>query len=87
MSILDKEICSNCNNPIWLCRSTDNRIDFEVRTGTCYAEAEIKDYEEDKRNPDLGSGEYHYAVPRGIENEEGGYDPLPSRREALAKTI
>lgn len=83
VSILDKEICKTCSNPVWLCHSTDNRIDFEVRIGTCYAQAELKDYEENKSNADLNNGEYPYAVAVGVENEDGSRDPLPSRREAM----
>ena len=82
--VLDQEKCPQCGNPVWYCHSTDNRIDFEVKTGVCYAKAEIEDFEKDEKNK-LGSGEYRYAVPVGLENEDKTRDPLPSRAEALAK--
>ena len=82
--ILDLEKCKTCGNPVWLCHSTNNAIDFEVTLGVCYAKAEIEDYENNPANPKLGSGEYRYAKPVGIKNEDGSYDPLPSRREALS---
>lgn len=82
---MDREICKSCGNPVWLCHSADNRIQFDVKVGACYAKAEIQDYEKDKGKPELGSGEYLYAVPVGVENEDGSHDPLPSRREALKK--
>jgi len=85
--ILEKEVCKTCGNPVWLCHSTNNAIDFEVKTGACYADAEIKDYEEKPGAERLSAGEYHYAVAVGIKNEDGTYDPLPSRREALASTV
>ena len=81
--ILDKEICQSCGNPVWLCHSTNNTIDFEIVTGTCYAKAELEDYEENSANEKLGSGEYHYAQAVGIKNEDNTYDELPSRSEAL----
>jgi hypothetical protein len=84
---LDNEICKTCGNPVWFCHSADNRIDFEIRTGACYAKAEIDDFEENNSNPKLEAGEYHYAVPVGIKNEDGTFDPLPSRREAMEKLV
>lgn len=80
--ILDAETCTICNNPIWLCHSTDNRIDFSVTKRTCYAKAEIEDFEKSTEGKNLDSGEYLIAVPRGIENATGIDDPLPTRSEA-----
>lgn len=82
--ILDLEKCKNCGNPVWLCHSTNSAIDFEVKVGTCYAKAEIEDYENNPTNNKLGAGEYLYAQAVGIKNEDGTYDALPSRREALS---
>lgn len=83
---MDREVCNSCGNPIWLCHSADNRIQFDVRTGACYAKAEIEDYEDEKSGkPKLGPGEYHYAVAVGLDNEDGTFEPLPSRREAMEK--
>lgn len=79
---MDTEVCSICNNPIWLCHSTDNRIDFKVKTRTCYAKAEIEDFENSEKGKNLGNGEYLIAVPIGIEDERGEFEPLPTRQEA-----
>ena len=80
--VLDSEKCTRCNNPIWLCHSTDNRIDFKVKTRTCYAKAEIEDFENSEKGKNLGNGEYLIAVPIGIEDERGEFEPLPTRQEA-----
>lgn len=69
---------------MWLCHSTNNAIDFEVKVGVCYAKAELEDYENNPANEKLGSGEYRYTMPVGIKNEDGTYEPLPSRLEALS---
>lgn len=82
--IIENERCKTCGNPIWLCHSTNNEIDFEVRTGACYAKAELDDFEENPVNEKLGSGEYHYAAAVGIKNEDGTYEPLPTRREVMS---
>jgi len=82
---LNKDVCSSCGNPVWLCHSSDNRIEFEIGTRACYAKAEIETYEKDERNPPLEAGEYHVATAVGLENEDGTRDPLPSRREAMEK--
>ena len=83
--IMDREICSICNNPIWLCHSTDNRIEFKVDVRTCYAKSEIEDYEKTPAGKNLGTGEYLVAKAIGLENNEGGFDPLPTRTEAYNK--
>lgn len=82
---MDTEVCTICNNPIWLCHSTDNRIDFKVKTRTCYAKAEIEDYEKSEKGKSLDSGAYLIAVPVGIEDEKGEPEPLPRRHEAYMK--
>lgn len=88
VNVINREICKTCGNPVWICHSTDNRIEFDVRVGTCYADAEIKEYEKRVDNgeaPKLSPGEYLYAIPVGIENDEGEHDPLPTRLEAMLK--
>lgn len=82
--LLEKEKCPQCGNPVWYCHSSDNRIDFEVKKGICYAQAELGDYEKLQRE-ELSAGEYRYVVPVGLENEDKTRDPLPSRSEAIAK--
>lgn len=84
MITMNREKCPKCGNPVWLCHSADNRIDFEPKINTCYATAEIAEKQKLDRE-ELGPGQYYYAKPVGIENEDGTRDPLPSREEALAK--
>lgn len=79
---MDTEICSICNNPVWLCHSTDNRIDFEVKTRTCYAKAELEDYQKSEKGKNLDHGEYLIAVPIGIEVTGEDQESLPTRYEA-----
>lgn len=69
---------------MWLCHSTNNAIDFEVLVGACFAKAEIEDAEESTQAEKLGAGEYYYAKPVGIKEEDGSYAELPSRFEALS---
>lgn len=78
---MGREICSICKNPIWLCHSTNNEIDFEVKTLTCYARADLDIMEESKRDK-LAPGEYRVVKPVGVDNGLGGKDPLPNRRTA-----
>ena len=82
---LDSEICSMCQNPIWLCHSTDNRIDFIVSKRTCYAKAEQEDFEKGPKGKNLSSGEYLISRAAGIEGVNGEREPLPTRREAYSK--
>lgn len=80
--ILESEVCSRCNNPIWLCHSTDNSIDFKVSKRTCYATAELEDFEKRDMGKKLEAGQYLVAKPIGIEGEKGEFEPLPPRHEA-----
>lgn len=82
---MNNEKCSSCGNPVWLCHSASNQIEFEIRKGACYGKAEVDDIK--KTHPELdepGPGEYYYAVAVGIDDGEGGHEPLPRRREAMA---
>lgn len=83
--MMDTERCKLCNNPVWLCHSNDNRIEFNVKVSTCYAKAELEDYDKTRKGKDMGSGEYTVAVPIGIENMDGSFEPLPTRHEAYQK--
>lgn len=82
---MDREICTICNNPVWLCHSTDNRIEFEVKVRTCYAKADIESYEKSERGKRLGDGEYLVARAVGLDDGQGNYEPLPSRHEAYQR--
>ena len=66
-SRLNAEMCDKCGNPIWLCRTSDSRVRFEVDTYVCAADKELskRRKEREKRKKDLKDGEYEYvrAVP------------------------
>ena len=78
---MDQEVCPICNNPIWLCHSTDNRIEFKVVTRTCYAKADLEDFEKSDKGKGLGSGEYLVARPVSVDEDED----LPTRHEAYER--
>lgn len=66
-SRLNAEMCDKCGNPIWLCRTSDSRVRFEVDTYVCYADKELskRREEREKRKKKLKDGEYEFvrAVP------------------------
>lgn len=76
-TILQKETCQKCGQPLWICRSSNKNILFRVRKATCYAAAELEKKQDDKRFK-LAKGEYAYAVPYTLDES-----PLPSRRDYL----
>lgn len=82
---MDREVCGICNNPVWLCHSTDNRIEFKASVRTCYAKAEIEDFEKSNKGKDLSAGEYVVARPIGLDDGRGNFEPLPNRREAFSR--
>lgn len=83
---LQDETCPKCGHPVWLCRSTGNRVEFRVREAYCAAERTMKEYENrTKRGKEKPSreerkewGRYHYTEPKVPHGVEGG---LPTRKE------
>ena len=82
---MDREVCTICNNPVWLCHSTDNRIEFKPSIRTCFAKAEIEDFEKTEKGKNLSAGEYIIARPIGLDDGQGNIEPLPNRHEAYQR--
>jgi len=84
--ILQDETCPKCGQPVWLCRSTDNRIEFKVEETVCYATRAIeeKNARKEKKNKKISADEKHswgliqYAVPFVPENIGA---ELPTRKD------
>lgn len=76
-SQLNVEMCDKCGNPIWLCRTTDGRVRFEVETYVCYADKELQKRRKKRedRKRELKDGEYEFV--RAVPDVEGVV--LPSR--------
>lgn len=85
--ILQDETCPKCGHPVWLCRSSDPRVQFRVTSNVCFAERALKEYEDQKkprtqREKDMKTrkewGSFYSTspfVPKNIEGE------LPTRTE------
>lgn len=72
-TLMNKEVCQSCGQPIWICRNSDRNIDFSVRAATCYAKAAIEKKEESRskqKNGKLKHGEYLYVVPMQVNGKE-----------------
>lgn len=80
---LQDEICPRCGHPVWLCRSTSNRVQFHVREAYCSAERALKE-KENAGNKKISAkdkrewGRYMYTEPYVPESVGGD---LPTRRE------
>lgn len=84
MTIMNKEKCGGCGNPVWVCRNSSNNIDFSVRKGICYAKAAQDKYEERQsklRNNKTKPGEFVYTVPMQV---NGKPIPVGTRSEYYA---
>lgn len=77
-TIMNKETCPKCGQPIWICRSSDKNLGFSVKVGLCYASAELEKWQDSKRGKNLKKGEYPYVVPTMYDDS-----PLPSRLDYL----
>ena len=77
LQILEQETCSECGNPIWICRNDNaHNVGFKIKVTTCYAKAELDKWQErqDKSNKKLGPGEIPYIVSYTYDDSD-----MPSR--------
>lgn len=90
--ILQDELCPKCGHPIWLCRSTSNRVEFKAQEAYCAGERALKEKEdasksrEDKAKPKEKKtwGQFFYTSPYTPPNIEGG---LPTRAEFYQEMV
>jgi hypothetical protein len=59
-TVLNRETCKECGQPLWICRSSNKNLNFSVRTDVCYAKAELDKFSKGK---EFGPGEHPYIVP------------------------
>lgn len=87
--IIQDEKCPQCGNPIWLCRSNDNNIEWVTREDICYASRakEEKAANRDKKPREKIDaktrakwGRIDYVTPRVISAAPEGTE-LPTRKE------
>lgn len=85
--ILQSEICPQCQNPVWLCRSSSHDVGWSVRTEVCQAtkEREERDWRrENKGNPKREErakwGRFSYVVPIVPGHRPEGTE-LPTRKQ------
>jgi hypothetical protein len=87
--ILEDETCPKCGQPTWLCRNTDERVDFKYRDTICYATRAVEEArasqsssgkDKKKVSPEERKswGRIEYSIPFVPEHIEG---ELPTRRE------
>lgn len=78
--ILQDETCTECGNPIWVCRNeAAANVGFKVKTAKCFAKGELEKWQEaqeKKKNKKKVYGEYPYVVPYTYDD-----GPMPTREE------
>lgn len=85
--ILEDEKCSQCGNPVWLCRSNSNKFIFEVNNETCYATKALEQHKDGKlpakdraKAADKKDwGKFYYTTPKLLPYEE----TMPTREDFL----
>jgi hypothetical protein len=78
LQILEQETCSECGNPIWVCRNDNaHNVGFKIKVTTCYAKAEMDKWRErqEKSNKKDVPGELPYIVAYTYDDS-----PMPSRK-------
>lgn len=80
LTIIEEEVCNSCKTPLWLAYSTDNRIQFEVKSSFCYACAKLEQHREEHKK-DTKPGEIHYVKAYSVLEDQ----PLPGRFESYMR--
>jgi hypothetical protein len=80
LTVLEEEACNSCKTPLWHAYSTNNHIQFEVKTSHCYACAALEKYREEHKK-EAKPGQIHYVKATTVFKDE----PLPSRYESYAR--
>lgn len=84
--ILQDEICHQCGNPVWLCHSTSNSVEFKAYETTCYATRE-RMKREDNKKPSKERADKKEKAEWGVVTTMTPYKPdyaegeMPTRRE------
>lgn len=81
-TILKRETCGKCGQPLWICRSSNNMLSFSVRSDVCYAAAALDSYNNNKTTKKERPGEYRYVVPVMLNDE-----PMPRRIDYLKEQL
>lgn len=77
--MLEDETCSECGNPIWICRNESaTNVGFKIKTTKCFAKAELDKWREaeEKKKKKQKHGEMPYIVAYTYDES-----PMPTRRE------
>jgi len=67
------EICQQCGYPIYLCHSSDSRIEFEVHKETCFAAAEVERAQDRTKDKAYGARFVPYVVIHTENGEKAEY--------------
>lgn len=79
-TILNKETCNECGQPLWICRSSNKDLLFKVRTDICYAKAEMEKWQ--KKNTKLKPGQSPYIVAEMRKGQR-----MPSRETYITELM
>lgn len=77
--MLEDETCSECGNPIWVCRNDSaTNVGFKIKTTVCYAKAELDKWrdKQDKKKAKAKPGELPYIVAYTYDD-----GPMPTRQD------
>lgn len=78
-TVLQKETCGECGQPLWICRSNNNNLTFSVRKGMCYAKLAMEKWRDTPGGKEPKKGEVPYVIPSRFDEDI----PLPSRMDYL----
>jgi hypothetical protein len=83
--MLQEETCSECGNPIWICRNDEaTNVGFKIKTSKCHAKAELEmwqEREEKKKTKKKAYGEYPYTIAYTYDDS-----PMPTRASYYQQT-
>jgi len=59
MQMLEDETCTECGNPIWICRNEDaSNVGFRIKVSKCFAKAELDKWRESEEKSNSNKKKY-----------------------------
>lgn len=86
--MLQDETCSQCGNPVWVCRNQEAaNVGFKIKKTVCFAKAEMDRWQEQQQKNETKPKHGELPYPMAYTYDGG---PMPTRRqyyESLLDTI
>lgn len=86
---IQDEVCAQCGNPVWLCRSDSNVIHAKVKVGECRGTVALEKHKDGQKKPKDRAkpedrkewGKFYYVEFDLLPPEKEAGTPMPTRKD------